>query len=154
MYKDLKVLDGGTAPVSIMKVMQLEQAIKEHLDPVDMEQHTKHHFADGVYLRELFIPAGVVVTGKIHRTQHLTIVCSGTVRITTEDGVKEITGPATFVSEPGIKKAAYAVTDAVVMNVHPAENQDLEEIEQKCIAPSLEALQLEQEEQEKITWHG
>lgn len=122
-------------------VMQLEQAIIDELEPVDIDPLTRHHFADGVYLRELFIPAGVVVTGKIHRTRHLTIICSGTVQITTDDGVKEFTGPAVFVSEPGAKKAAFAVTDAVLMNPHPTELTDLEEIEEQFIAPSFEALE-------------
>ena len=143
--KDLNVYEGGaTEPckvLSINKVMQLEAAIIDQLEPVDLDKHTKHHFSDGIYLRELFIPAGVVVTGKIHRSRHLTIIVSGTVRITTDHGVKEITGPAVFDSEPGIKKAAYAVTDVVLMNPHPTESTDLKEIEHKFIAPSIAALE-------------
>jgi len=150
MDKDLKVLDGGAMPVSIRKVMQLEEMIKENLEQIDPETLTKHYFADGIYVRSMFLPADSVATGKIHRTQHITIVCNGTVRITTDEGVKQITGPAIFVSEPGIKKAVYALTDTTILNVHPAENQDLKEIEQKCIAPSYEAYQLEHQSKENI----
>jgi len=122
------------------KVVRLENAIREELPPVDVDELTDHYFADGIYLRCMTIPAGVVVVGKIHKTRHLTIVVSGTVRITTDDGVYEIKGPAVFVSEPGAKKACYAVTDAVVMNPHPTDSTDLEEIEEQFIAPSFEAL--------------
>jgi len=125
-------------------ILRLEEAIKTQLEPMDPEPLTKHYFADGIYLRQLTIPAGVVVTGKIHKTRHLTIICSGIVQITTDDGVKTIEGPAVFVSEPGIKKAAYALTDVVVMNPHPTESTDLEEIERQVIAPSFDALEQEE----------
>lgn len=130
-------------PVTRDQILELEDAIRG-LEQIDFEPLTKHYFADGVYLRELLIPAGVVVTGKIHRSRHLTIICSGTVRITTENGVEEFTGPAVFVSEPGMKKAAFAITDTVVMNPHPTESTDLEEIEKEFIAPSFEALEQEE----------
>ena len=35
------------------------------------ETETKHHFADGIYARELFIPAGVCLVGALHKTNHL-----------------------------------------------------------------------------------
>jgi hypothetical protein len=135
-------------PVSREQVMRLEDAMFGMPDDlkIDLEPLTKHHFADGVYLRQLTIPAGVIVTGKIHKTRHLTIICSGTVKITTDDGVVELTGPAVFVSEPGIKKAAYAITDTVVMNPHPTHLTDVDEIERKFIAPSFEALAMEKDD--------
>jgi len=125
------------------QILQLEDALRQ-LPQVNLDDMTSHYFADGVYLRSLFIPAGVCVTGKIHKTRHLTIIASGTVKITTDDGIMDITGPAVFVSEPGIKKACFAVTDAVVMNPHPTESTDLEEIEKQFIAPSFEALDREE----------
>lgn len=129
-------------PYTRAQILRLEEAICD-LPQVDLDEHTQHHFAPGVYLRQLLIPAGVVVTGKIHRSKHLTIIASGTVKITTDHGVEEITGPAVFVSEPGIKKAAYAVTDVTVMNVHPTDSVDVDEIEKEFIAPSFEALEQE-----------
>jgi hypothetical protein len=121
--------------------MQLERVMREMPGQIDPEDITSHHFADGVYLREMFMPAGSVVTGKIHRTKHLTIIASGTVRITTDRGVEEITGPAVFASEVGAKKAIYAITDATLMNPHPTTETDLEKIEEAFIAPSFEALE-------------
>jgi hypothetical protein len=134
--------ESAVAPFDREKVVALEEAILS-VPEAHVTLTTKNHFADGIYLRELLIPAGVIVTGKIHRTRHLTIIASGTVRITTDEGIQEITGPAVFVSEPGIKKAAYAITDTVVMNPHPTESTDLIEIEQQFIAPSFEALEKE-----------
>jgi hypothetical protein len=132
--------------VTRKQVMELEDGINAHPNQINLDSHTHHHFAPGVYLRELFIPEGVVITGAIHRTKHITIVASGTVRITTDDGVRELTGPAVFVSEIGAKKAIYAITDATVMNPLPTKLTDIDEIEDAFIAPSFEALEhIEQE---------
>ena len=131
----------GANPVTRNQVMNLECALRDLPGQIDPDDCTFHHFADGVYLRELFMSAGSVVVGKIHRTKHLTIICSGTVRITTDDGVEEITGPAVFASEAGAKKAILAVTDSTLMNPHPTMETDLAEIEKAFIAPSFEALE-------------
>ena len=127
--------------VSREQIMNLEQVMREMPDQIDWEEYTYHHFADGVYLRELFMPAGMVVVGKIHVTKHLTIVASGTVQITTDKGVEEITGPTVFVSPAGAKKAIHAITDATLMNPHPTDETDLDKIEDEFIAPSFEELE-------------
>lgn len=136
-YKDV-VIQG---PVTREQVMRLEKSMRDMPDQLTEEHLTSHYFADGVYLREMFMPAGSVVVGKIHRTKHLTIICNGTVQITTGRGVEQITGPAVFVSDAGAKKAIHAITDATLMNPHPTKETDLEKIEQAFIAPSFEALE-------------
>lgn len=136
-----------TKPLALVtnaKVAQLEEVIKENLDLLDVEALTEHHFAPGIYTRKLFIPAGAMLTGKIHRYEVQNILVSGTIRVTTDEGVKELTGPMIFNSAAGTKKAGYAVTDVIWLNVHPTESTDLEEIESHFIVPSLEALEQEQ----------
>ena len=133
------VIQHGSVPRE--KVMQLEQVMKEFPDQIDPDDCTFHHFADGVYLRELFMAAGTTVVGKIHKTKHLTIIASGTVQITTDRGVEEITGPAVFCSDVGAKKAIFAITDSTLMNPHPTTETDIEKIEMEFIAPSFEALE-------------
>ena len=128
-------------PVSREQVMELESAMREMPNQVDLEQHTQHHFAPGVYVRELFIPADTVLTGKIHRFESMNVLVSGTIRVTTDEGVKELTGPKIYNSAPGMKKAAYAVTDTIWLNIHPTEETDLIKIEEELIAPSFEALE-------------
>jgi hypothetical protein len=84
------------------------------------------------------------LTGKIHRYEVQNILVSGTIRVTTDEGVKELTGPMIFNSAAGTKKAGYAVTDVIWLNVHPTDSTDLEEIETHFIVPSIEALEQEQ----------
>lgn len=120
--------------------MALEEAIKQ-LPQVDLTSFTTHHFAPGVYVRELFIPAGTVLTGAIHRFEVMNILVSGSIRVTTDEGVQTLTGPMVFNSKAGSKKAGYAITDVVFLNVHPTNLTDVDEIEKEVIAPSFEALE-------------
>ena len=45
----------------------------------------KHSFADGIYVREIFIPKDTVIVGKIHRHDHPNFLMSGRVIVITED---------------------------------------------------------------------
>lgn len=87
----------------------------------------EHRFAPGVYMREMLVPAGVVATGAVHKTEHLTIVV-GHCLLTTDEGVQEFSGYSSFVSKPGTKRAIYAIQDTVVTTVHPTEETDLDKL--------------------------
>ncbi len=52
-------------------VVDLENAMLKMTDR-QIELVTIHHFSPGIYMRELRIPAGVTLTGAIHKTEHLT----------------------------------------------------------------------------------
>lgn len=119
------------APPSYQKIRELEAEIAK-LPPADLSE--THHFAHGIYGRELFIPAGTVLTGKIHRDSTLNILLQGRIRVTSEDGtVREMNAPSVFVSPPGCKKVGFAITDTRWLNVHPTKLTDLAAIEAKFI---------------------
>lgn len=105
-----------------------------------VELPTSHFFADGMYCRFLPRPAGTLIVGKVHKNEHFYIVCCGTVRVTTDSGVKDITGPQVIVSQPGTKRAVLALTDATCLTVHRTNLTDLDEIEEELIEPDLTAL--------------
>lgn len=131
------VFDSIEAPTLREKVMRLEEALKQ-LPQLPEDVH--HHFAPGVYMRELRIPKGAVLTGKIHRTEHLNILASGEISVLTEHGVKRLKAPCVIKSSPGIKRAGYAHEDTVWICVHPTTETDLAKLEEQLIAPSFEAL--------------
>ena len=96
----------------------------------------KHYFAPHVYIREIFMPAGSVVIGKIHKTEHFNIIQKGSVTLMNEDGSKEtLTGPVTFISKGGVQKVLYIHDDTVWSTVHITENRDLESLEAELIEP-------------------
>lgn len=92
-----------------------------------------HHLAPGVYGREMVIPRGAVLTGKVHRHAHLNIVAYGRCTVATPDGVREIIGPCVFTSLPGTKRAVYAHDETGWITIHPTEETDLAKIEDYVI---------------------
>ena len=98
----------------------------------------KHSFSDGIYVREIFIPAGMFIVGKIHKHDHPNFLLKGEVIVVTEDGTEELTRPLSMISKAGTKRALYAKTDLVWTTVHanPTNTEDLEELEKEIIAPT------------------
>lgn len=88
----------------------------------------RHIFAPGIYAREMTIPAGVVLTGAVHRTEHLNIVSKGRITVSTDDGMKEVRAPYTFVSKPGTKRVGYAHEETVWTTIHATTTTDLDEL--------------------------
>jgi hypothetical protein len=61
------------------------------------------------------------------------MIVSGTVKVTTDDGVQTITGPMLLCSSPGTKRAVYAETDALCMTFHRVESNTVEEVESELV---------------------
>lgn len=115
------------------KFDQLEAAIAM-LPPIEAE--VVHHFAPNVYARELRIHAGTMLTGKMHKTEHLNVVCGDITVFNVEDGTeRRITGFETFKSMPGTRRAGYAHQFTVWTTIHPTTETDLEKIEAEVIEP-------------------
>jgi len=102
-----------------------------------------HHFAHGIYAREITIKAGTLLTGKIHKTEHLNIVSKGRIAVWTEDGVKEVAAPFTMVSRPGTKRVGYALEDTVWTTIHATDETDLDKLEVELIAATHDDVQIE-----------
>jgi hypothetical protein len=117
-------------------------------EQIDVEAMTSHHFAPGVYAREYFIPAGSLVIGKIHKTEHFNIICKGKCSVSTEDGPMVLEGPCVTVSRAGVKKAVYAFEDTTWITIHVTEETDPDKIEKEVIAKDydeIETLRIEGE---------
>ena len=97
------------------------------------EPKTTHTFHAGMYCREVWRPAGVLVVGKVHKKEHFYLIVSGTVAITTDDGVQLITGPHLLCSTPGTKRAVYAETDALCMTFHVVDAKTIEDAEAELV---------------------
>lgn len=111
------------------------------------EFDVKHHHSPGQYAREIFLPAGTVITSKIHKVAHLVFITQGSGVYADERGEHPYEAPVMFVSEPG-KRVVYAKTDTVWTTVHATAHQTLEDIEREVIAPDYEAL--EQHQQKRL----
>lgn len=107
----------------------LETAFPDSANKGDFELH--HHFAGGMYARELRIKAGNVLVGRLHKHEHLVTISAGTVSVLSADGVKTLTAPCTYISKPGDKRVIYAHTDAVWTTYHVTDLTDPDKIERE-----------------------
>jgi hypothetical protein len=118
-------------------VRALQAALATLPDATNLAELTSHHFCPGLYARELIVPAGYVAVGKVHKEQNLFFLLQGTATLATPDGPVEITAPYMVITKPGEKRAVYAHTPCLFMNVHPNpdDTQDLEVLESRYITP-------------------
>ena len=119
-------------------IERLQQAISR-LPQAKLE--TRHHFAGGVYLREMHCPPDCTIVGKVHKSQHFFVLAVGEMTLT-GDGLppRRIKAPAVIVSSPGVKRAGYSHTACVCFNIHRTDNVDLDAIEIELIEPDESAL--------------
>jgi hypothetical protein len=115
------------------KCKALENVAGESIEPVI-------YSCNGVYAREITIPEGVALVGKIHLTEQLNIVSKGKIRVATEEGVRTITAPCTFISPAGTKRAGYALEETVWTVLLATELTTEEDITKAFIAPNYNTL--------------
>ena len=96
-----------------------------------------HHFSPGIYAREMRIPKGTILTGKIHKTEHLCIL-NGDIEIASQDGKGRFTGYLTFLSKPGVKRIGYAHEDTVFTTIHAIEGTDITALEEALAVDTFE----------------
>ncbi len=95
-----------------------------------------HHFAPGLYARELHIPAGMTLTGQIHKFKNLNILSKGRMLVSGEEGIREVEAPFTVVSPAGTKRIAFALTDCVWTTILATEETDVPTIERLFVTDS------------------
>ena len=90
-----------------------------------VECPVRHIFAHGLYAREMSMSAGTVLTGAVHKTEHINMLLKGRITVLTDQGIKELTAPYTFISRPGIKRVGYVHEDCVWMTLHKTPTTDV-----------------------------
>jgi len=124
-------------------IVRLEEAIQSSGSDLGKDPFPLiHHFAPGIYAREMKMPAGHVLTGKIHNHAHLTMISYGTVTISNEEGSFTVDAPHTFVSAPGTKRAMYSHTDVVLTTIHASNETDLGKLEEELTSDSYEEFEM------------
>ena len=89
-------------------IFRLEDYIVNNLPPAELEW--VHRFTPGMYSREGIVPPGVLVTGSIHKTEHLSIFLQGKMIIPDGKGGSEIIeAPRVEICQPGAKRWSAAV---------------------------------------------
>jgi len=100
----------------------------------------KHKFAEGMYVREIFIPKGMLVVGKIHKKSNPVFVMKGDISIFSAEGKRRFKGGDYLISQPGEKRVGYAHEDTTWVEVFATCETDLEKLEEELIAKSYNEL--------------
>ena len=107
-------------------------------DELDEICKLTHKLVDGAYVREIFVPAGFLLTTKIHKVCHPFFAMKGKCSVFTENGEVTIEAPHWGITFPSTKRLIYAHTDTIWVTVHATKETDLEKIEEQIIAKTFE----------------
>lgn len=130
----------------IRKILELEQLMlsSDSTDIIKFDEGESdvfpvtHSFSDGVYIREMFLPAGGFIIGKIHKLSHTVFLLKGRILVATENGNMEYVAPCYINATAGLKRAGYALEDTIWVNVHPNPNNitDIKKLEDELACSS------------------
>jgi hypothetical protein len=134
------------AEIEPLKSYQVQEAVNARIEEVEgqllplqqREMPLVHHFAPGIYTREILMPRGTFVIGHKHKTKHFNVVLTGRA-IVMMDGVSHhIAAPCIFVSEPGVRKVLYIVESMRWATIHtnPDDETCVEVLEDRLIEQS------------------
>jgi hypothetical protein len=100
---------------------ELEFSMLENCEPIHCL--TTHKFTDGMYIREIFMPAGSLITSKIHKTEHPYIISYGKTAVSIDGNEwNEITAPYTGITVPGTRRVLYIIEDCIWTTFHRIDN--------------------------------
>lgn len=92
-----------------------------------------HHFGPSIYIREVVMPAGAVIVGKPHKTEHLCNMIEGRMIVVGEDGVRvEVVAPAVFMAKKG-RKIAYIIETVRFQNIFSTDETNVEKLENMLV---------------------
>lgn len=102
-----------------------------------------HHFGEGIYMREVFLKAGLFVLGHRHKKSHTNIMTQGRLLLINDDyTMTDIQAP--FIkTTPAGRKAAFILEDTSWINVYATDEMDVEKLEKKLFDKSHDFIMYE-----------
>jgi hypothetical protein len=148
MANDLSPSDRISTALTCLQQRDIATAERLLLQALQPECTVYHHFAPGLYIREVHLPAGIVAIGHEQRFAHWNIFLKGKVLILKDDGTEALLeAPMQFIGQPG-RKVGYILEDVVWQNVYATNETDVETLERHFINKSP---QWQREEDAQIT---
>jgi len=79
-----------------------------------------HLFSPGLYTRTIFMPAGALITSRVHNTTHPILISQGLAFVSIDGGEWEaIQAPYLSVTKPGTRRILYIEDDCIWSTFHP-----------------------------------
>ena len=138
----LKIMRGDSYLPEKQEIRQLLAEIEHEMCKFpQIEVPLAHYFSDAVYAREMNVPAGMLLMGKIHKKRSMNIISKGEVSILSIDGIIRVRAPYSFVSSPGAKRLILVHEDTTWTTIHGSEETDLAKLEDEFIAKSYDEVE-------------
>lgn len=125
---------------NIPQIIAIEKYFKDNYNQEVLSTFAPvgHYQIPGVYVRSLFIPAGMALTGKVHNYASVAILAQGKLRITNGDSSMIIEAPYISVDGPGTMRMGYAETDCTFITIHRTDNTDIAAIEDELASDTFD----------------
>jgi len=137
MHQLCETMAGAIEPTTRGDIERLQLAMQAFKCPMP---EAIHHFAPGMYCRELTLPALHIVVGKIHKHAHFMAVLKGKAIVYTEHGEDLVEPGYITISQPGAKRVVVTLEDTTFVTIHSntSNTEDLSQIEYEHIEPESE----------------
>ena len=89
-----------------------------------------HNFVNGLYVRCVVMPKGMLFTTKIHKVDHPFFMTEGSCRILTEEGVEDLIAPHHGITKAGTKRLMYIVETMTWYTIHATDKTSPAEVEE------------------------
>jgi len=103
----------------------------------EVDLGTVHHFSDGLYAKQMFIPKGYMAGTHAHKFSHLSILAKGKVIVKTDDSEAIYDAPACIEIKEGINHAIEALEDSVWFCIHATEETDVSKVDNVLILEGI-----------------
>jgi hypothetical protein len=146
VYNPVAADDKAGRMMARSKIEAFEQAMKNlfgsergEMDEIN-DNGLREYFLDGMYFRELFIPAGVAIVSKLWNRERMWVIAKGEVTFTSELGTQRVEGPITLQAPFGSKVALYAHQDTTWLAIARTNAACSEEVEDDLVAKDYDEL--------------
>lgn len=123
--------------LSSAMIENIEAIENEMLKHEQVDIPTKSNNINGMYTRQILIPKGTIITGRVHLYDYVDIMLSGDISVATQDGVKRYSGYNVFHGAAGRKRAGYAHDDTHWITIHNSKIKDGDEFYNTLTVQSL-----------------
>ena len=110
----------------------VEGCVEHHTEAMQAVCPVTHHLENGLYTREIFMPAGQLVISFIHKQNHPSFFMEGDMSLLMDTGeVKRVKAPMTVHTEVGTQRVAYIHEDTRWVCVYRTDAETVEEAEKE-----------------------
>jgi quercetin dioxygenase-like cupin family protein len=99
----------------------------------DLGGEITHHFSDGLYAKESFVPAGTAIMKHTHDFSHLSILAKGRVAVMKGDVIEIIDAPACIEVKANVVHGIKAMSDCVWFCIHATDEKDPSKVDDVLI---------------------